>query len=423
MPGNEIRDRIIDVRKIRGRELRRNGRNWRIHPQAQRSGMQGILSDLGAADVLKAYVANDGVLTILDGHLRTDVAPDFTWTVIVLDFDDAEALKFLLTYDTITGMAEADRQAMDSILRQIESNDLQMQELIANIADQYELFKLPGGQPEAPEISPDRADELQAKWQVNFGEVWAVPSQTTKGIHRILCADCTDPASVDFVMNGKLAHITWTDPPWNVDYGGSDHPSWRKRSIENDNLGAEFPEFAAKFCEQINRAMLPGAMLYMVMSAQEWPTIDLALRTAKFHWSSTIIWAKDRPVLSRKDYHTQYEPLWYGWKVGAGRLHELTDRKQSDLWIIKRPGISVEHPTMKPVELVERSLNNSSRPMDIVFDPFVGSGSTMCAAERSGRVCYAIEKDPRYVSVSLERLDLMGCKPERLGLQTTEVTV
>ena len=427
MPGKEIRDRIVDVRKIKGRELRRNGRNWRIHPQAQKNGMQGILSDLGAADVLKAYVAEDGVLTILDGHLRTNVAPDFEWTVIILDFNDDEALKFLLTYDTITGMAEADRMAMDSIMKQVESEDAQVQELIAAIADSYGLYDLPGNQPEAPEIGPDRADELQQKWLVNRGDIWSIQSATTRGVHRVLCGDCTDPANVDAVLAGKLAHIAWTDPPWNVNYGSNleknNAQHYRVRQIENDDLGADFPEFATKFCEQINRALHPGGIIYLVMGAQEWPVIDLALRTAKFHWSSTIIWAKDRPVPSRKDYHTQYEPLWYGWKIGAGRLHEVTDRKQSDVWLIKRPGISAEHPTMKPVELIERSLNNSSRPMDIVFDPFIGSGSTMCAAERSGRICYAIEKDPRYVAVTLERLELMGCKSERAALQTPVSTL
>ena len=104
-----------------------------------------------------------------------------------------------------------------------------------------------------------------------------------------------------------------------------------------------------------------------------------------FTGPSTIIWAKDRPVLSRKDYHTQYEPIWYGWKEGAARLLPLADRSQSDLWQIPRPARSEDHPTMKPVELVSRALRNSSRPGDVVFDPFLGSGTTAVAAEQTGR--------------------------------------
>jgi len=146
----------------------------------------------------------------------------------------------------------------------------------------------------------------------------------------------------------------------------------------------------------------------MVMSAQEWPTIDGALREAGLHWSSTIIWAKDRPVLSRKDYHTQYEPIWYGWKEGAPRLAKVENRSQSDLWQIPRPARSDEHPTMKPVQLVVRALLNSSHPRDVVFDPFLGSGTTAVAAEQTGRVSYALELEPKYVAVSLERLCGMG---------------
>lgn len=152
-------------------------------------------------------------------------------------------------------------------------------------------------------------------------------------------------------------------------------------------------------------------MLYMVMSAQEWPGIDEALRERGFHWSSTIIWAKDQLVLSRKDYHTQYEPMWYGWKGDRARLVELVDRKQSDVWFIDRPRKSEEHPTMKPVELVERALINSSVPGALVLDPFCGSGTTLVACERLGRYCRTVELDPIYAAVTIERWHKMTGLP------------
>ena len=137
-----------------------------------------------------------------------------------------------------------------------------------------------------------------------------------------------------------------------------------------------------------------------------------ALKDAGFHWSSTIIWAKDSLVVSRKDYHTQYEPVWYGWKDGAARVCKVTDRKQSDLWQIPRPKRSDEHPTMKPVELVARSIKNSSSIGDIVIDPFVGSGTTIVAAEQTGRKCRATELDPKYVAVAIQRwVDMTGGEP------------
>jgi DNA modification methylase len=215
-------------------------------------------------------------------------------------------------------------------------------------------------------------------------------------------------------MQGTRASICFTDPPWNVAYGSSHNPKWKTRQITNDDLGKDFPAFCESFCGNIKKATTPGAAVYMVMSAQEWPVIDSTLRDSGFHWSSTIIWAKDSLVLSRKDYHTQYEPIWYGWNGAAARLYPLRDRQQSDLWSIARPRRSDEHPTTKPVALVARALLNSSRARDVVFEPFAGSGSTLVACEQTNRTCYAIELEPRYVDVVCRRFyNLTGISPVR----------
>lgn len=250
---------------------------------------------------------------------------------------------------------------------------------------------------EVPEPDLEHADELVEKWGVAEGQLWQL------GGHLLAVGDCTDPEVMKTLMQGERAQITWTDPPWNVDYGGEDHPTWKKRTMKNDNLGEAFPAFVKAAVKSIWDHSTPGAILYMVMSAQEWPTVDQALRDKGFHWSSTIIWAKDQLVLSRKDYHTQYEPMWYGWKGDAARLIELLDRKQSDVWFIDRPRKSEEHPTMKPVDLVERALINSSRPGSLVLDPFCGSGTTLVACERLGRYCRTVELDPIYAAVAIER--------------------
>jgi len=248
----------------------------------------------------------------------------------------------------------------------------------------------PGGQ-------PDKAEELQAKWQVQFGQVYQL------GKHRIMCGDSTQHTDVERLMAGELAHLIWTDAPWNVNYGGNDHPTYKKRTINNDNLGEKFVIFVELFVTQLWRFSVPGAVVYAVMGGEEWPVIDNELRKIGFHWSSTIIWVKDQMVLSRKDYHAQYEPIWYGWKNDAPRVCEVPDRKQSDTWFIDRPRKSDDHPTMKPLELVERSLLNSSHPGNIVLDLFSGSGTTLAACERTGRVCRAMDNDPKYVAVGLER--------------------
>ena len=133
--------------------------------------------------------------------------------------------------------------------------------------------------------------------------------------------------------------------------------------------------------------------LYLAMSTQEFALVHRALVEAGHHRSSTIIWAKDSLVIGRKDYHPQYEPIWYGWREGAPRAVPVVDCKQSDLGRYS-PKVSEEHPTMKPVELVLRALMNSSKSGALVFEPFSGSGIAIIASEQAGRRCRAIELDP-----------------------------
>lgn len=165
---------------------------------------------------------------------------------------------------------------------------------------------------------------------------------------------------------------------------------------------AEFKDFMLSAFSSMSDASKDGAMTYVVMSAQEWGNMMLTLAQNGYHWSSTIVWNKDSLVLSRKDYHTKYEPIWYGWKEGS-RLCPLEDRKQSDVWDIPRPKKSEEHPTMKPVELVARAITNSSKPGNTVLDLFGGSGTTLIAAEQEGRKAALMELDPKYVDVIVRR--------------------
>jgi len=248
----------------------------------------------------------------------------------------------------------------------------------------------------------EAGDSLVEKWKVQLGQLWQL------GNHRLMVGDCTDATVMAaLLLQGELAQICWTDPPWNVAYGENiekdNAQGYKKRTMKNDNLGDKFPEFVKMAVRSIWNSCERGAMLYLVMGAQEWPTIDRALREKGFHWSSTIVWVKDQLVLSRKDYHTQFEPLWYGWRGDAARLREVMDRKQSDVWLIDRPKRSEDHPTMKPLPLVERSLINSSLPGDVVLDPFVGSGTTLIVCEQLQRLCRAVELDPLYAAVTIER--------------------
>lgn len=272
-----------------------------------------------------------------------------------------------------------------------------------------------------PEIEPEREiteddydidEEMPEEPFSQLGDIYIL------GDHRLMCGDSTNEADVKALMDGDKADLVFTDPPWNVDYGGTDHPTWKQRSIMNDHMSTEaFKEFMTSAFERMGEASKDGCMTYVVMSAQEWGNLMLALAQNNYHWSSTIIWNKDQLVLSRKDYHTKYEPIWYGWKDGAPRLCPLQDRKQSDVWDFERPKRSDEHPTMKPVALVAKAIQNSSRPRDIVLDLFGGSGTTLVAAEQCGRGCRMMELDPKYVDVIVKRfLKLNGNNATRVTL-------
>jgi DNA modification methylase len=241
------------------------------------------------------------------------------------------------------------------------------------------------------------------------------------GNNRLMCGDSTNIDQVEKLMDGNKASLVITDPPWNVAYGtnlANNAQGYKAREIMNDNFATdkEWQDFLSGTMGCINIVTLPGCPIYCVMGASEWPAVDKALRDADFHWSSTIIWAKDTLVLSRKDYHTQYEPIWYGWKSDGPRIWTVQDRKQSDLWQCKRPKRSDLHPTTKPVELLERALLNSSNHGVIVFEPFGGSGSTLIACEKTGRKCNAMELDPKYCDVIVKRWeDFTGMKAELLS--------
>src|SRR5665648_322150 len=212
-------------------------------------------------------------------------------------------------------------------------------------------------------------------------------------------------------MQEEKSHMVFTDPPWNVNYGAQEnHPSWKARTIMNDSMPTEdFKEFMNNSFRIMNHFSEAGAIAYVVMSAQEWGNMMITLRDNEYHWSSTIIWNKDSLVLSRKDYHTKYEPIWYGWKEGQARLHPLGDRKQCDVWDIPRPKVSELHPTMKPVDLVIRAIKNSSNMKDTVLDLFGGSGTTLIACEETNRNCRMMELDPKYSDVIVKRyIDKVG---------------
>ncbi len=232
--------------------------------------------------------------------------------------------------------------------------------------------------PEAPAIPVSRP-----------GDVWVL------GPHRVLCGDATDPSSYTRLLAGSTADMVFTDPPYTVNSG---HDADRK--IANDNLGPAFGSFLGQACR--NLLHVTRGAVYICMSSSELHTLHQAFTQAGGHWSTFLIWAKNTFTLGRSDYQRQYEPILYGWKKGSEH-YWCGARDQGDVWLLDKPASNDLHPTMKPVELVERAVRNSSRSSGVVLDPFGGSGSTLIACEKAGRHARILEIDPKYVDVTVRR--------------------
>lgn len=340
---------------------------------------------------------------IVTGHTRFKAAKKLGLTtvpvIIASDLNDEQIKAYRLADNKVSELAEWDFDLLHG-----EMVD------ILNIDMTDFGFELEEEVTEA--VEDDFVVELPEKAVANHGEVYIL------GNHRLMCGDSTIKEDVEKLMDGQKADMAFTDPPWNVNYGDVEDDNdrgYKKRTIMNDSMStSEFKDFMDKAFQNMNEALNPGAIAYVVMSAQEWGGMMQSMFDCDYHWSSTIIWNKDRLVLSRKDYHTKYEPIWYGWKNGAPRLVPLKDRKQTDVWDFERPSKSDEHPTMKPIALVKKAIDNSSKPQTNIIDLFGGSGTTIIASEQSGRSCFMMELDPKYVDVIVKRWETFTGKKAEL---------
>jgi site-specific DNA-methyltransferase (adenine-specific) len=219
------------------------------------------------------------------------------------------------------------------------------------------------------------------------------------GEHRLLCGDSTDTEQVAKLMNGKLADMVHTDPPYNINYEGG---SKKREKIANDKL-EDFPKFLYDVYTTISTALKKGGAIYVWHASSETHNFIQQFLNAGFLFKSYIIWNKNNSTFGRSDYHWKHEPCIYGWLDGGSHKWH-GDRKQTTVWDIDRPSRSEEHPTMKPIPLCSKPIENSSQINDIVLDVFLGSGSTMVASHQFKRKCYGMELDPKYCQVIVDRM-------------------
>ena len=370
-------------------------RNARTHSDEQVAQIAASIVEFGFTNPI--LVGSDGV--IVAGHGRLAAAQKLGLEmvpVVVLDHLTPTQRRALVIADNRI----AENAGWDDELLRVELEALQDEgfdlDLTGFDADALADL-LAGDEPDGEgETDDDAVPEVSETPVSRPGDVWLL------GGHRLLCGDATVAASYRTLLAGEPVDMVFTDPPYNVNYTNSakDKMRGKDRAILNDNLGEGFYDFLLAALKPMVEHCKGG--IYVAMSSSELDVLQSAFRAAGGKWSTFIIWAKNTFTLGRADYQRQYEPILYGWPEGATR-HWCGDRDQGDVWQIKKPQKNDLHPTMKPVELVERAIRNSSRPGNVVLDPFGGSGTTLIAAEKSGRVARLIELDPKYVDVIVRR--------------------
>ncbi len=247
---------------------------------------------------------------------------------------------------------------------------------------------------------PDETPQVQEREISVLGDVWKL------GRHRIICGSSTEADTVEKVLAGVKPHLMVTDPPYGVEY----NPEWRGKAKRSDGKRMSLGVHAKGEVLNDDRAdwseawaLFPGDVAYVWHAGLFAGVVADSLTACGFNLRSQIIWAKSNFAIGRGDYHWHHEPCWYAVKEGA-KGHYSGDRKQTTLWQIPKPAKSdTGHGTQKPVECMKRQIENNSSPGQAVYEPFSGSGTTIIAAEMTGRACYAIELNPAYVDVAVRR--------------------
>ena len=378
------------------------------------AALTGVLASVGW---VTGIMVNKRTGMVVDGHARVAVALRHNQSKVPVDYVDLsveEEAEVLATYDTITALAGTDKDQLTALLRSVQPNDANIQSLLDDLAMQHQIDRVGTDDP-APKI--DQAEALQKKWNTRPGQLWTI------GQHRLLCGDATNQDHVTRLLAGKKPVLVVTDPPYGVQYD----PTWRMDAGVNKNrkkMGTVQNDDRADWSQVF--ALIGAPVLYVWHGGLHAAEVQMGLVRVGYTVVAQIIWVKDRMALSRGDYHWQHEPCWLASNEEGEPLmyvvqqqaahHYRGGRKQTTVWTIKsRDDSGHGHGTQKPVECMERPMRNNAAYGQLVCDPFMGSGTSLVAAQRSGRVCVGLELDPRYVGVALERMSDMGleCQLEK----------
>jgi DNA modification methylase len=369
----------------------------------RRGVVQQIADSLGTNGLYRPIVLNAGTLTgrpneVLCGNHTLQAGRQLGWEQIactVIDVDNQQARRIVAADNRLADLGDYDPEQLYALLDNID-------DLYGTGYDAAYLEELSRGLfPEQPFTDPDDAPPLPAEPVSQVGQIWEL------GPHRLLVGSCTELAAVRRLVADTPPDCVWTDPPYGVDYVGKTKDAL---TIRNDGAGglARLLDDAFAVLAAVCR---PGAPVYVAHADTERVTFETSMRGAGLLVRQNLIWVKGSLVMGHSDYHYQHEPVLYGFAPGgAGRLGRggerwYGDNTQTTVFEFDRPSRSADHPTMKPVALIDAMLANSCPPSGVVFDPFAGSGSTLIAAHGRGARALCVELDPRYADVILRRFE------------------
>ena len=379
--------------------------NARTHSAEQVNKLRASLREFGFVNP----VIVDRDLNVIAGHGRILAAKEEKIPEVPCVYVD-----YLTEAQKKAYILADNRMAMDAgwdeELLRVEIEALQAEAFDVSLTgfDEKEITDLfkDGNGTGAEDDDFDLSAALEKAAFVERGDVWTV------GRHRLMCGDATVAEDVIKLMDGKKANLILTDPPYGVSFQSADGIS-----IQNDSIkGEEFYQFLLAAMQNMVSVLEPGGAAYVFHADTEGLNFRRAFVDAGLHLAGCCIWVKNSLVLGRSDYQWQHEPVLYGF-LKNGKHSWYSDRKQTTIWNFDKPKRNKNHPTSKPLDLLAYPIGNSTQANAIVLDTFGGSGSTLMACEQTNRICYTMELDPKYASVSLRRYVEDGGNPDEVYVE------
>ncbi len=394
---------FMKLEKRSVKDLSSDPANARKHSDRNIESIMASLRRFGQQKPIVVDLSN----VVRAGNGTLEAAKRLGWETIAVvqsDLTGADMSAYAIADNRTAELAEWDDEILKATLEGLDD--------ALRDAAGFDLKELDEILKEPQEVTEDDVPEPPVDPITKPGDLWIL------GEHRLLCGDSTKPEDVERLMVGAKADLMLTDPPYNVALGMNETPEQAKarnrrtdgKVVANDSMSdQEFRAFLVACFQQGFSSMKPGASFYVWHADTEGFNFRGAVRDCGEKVRQCLVWAKDVLVMGRQDYQWQHEPCLYGWKDGAAHGW-YSDRKQTTLLKFDRPSRNQEHPTMKPVGLFAYLISNSTAPQGLAYDPFLGSGTTLIAAEQLGRKCYGMEISPQYCDVIVKRWETLTGK-------------